>query len=282
MGSAYPVPSRGSNLTISYGLVNVDVKYAPIVDPKGNRVSGKYLDPDTLGPVTQQYVNEKGQPVEKVTGYPYEDGFVVLSPGDVQALKSERDGRCELKAFIDPADVDPLYFEKTHILWPSKGNETSYDVLCEVLASTGRYLVGTAVLDKSTKVVVLRYGQGCLFAQVCSYDANVRWNEHRLVTGARGQRGAADAELVNLATQVFDALDDTFDFSGIEDEYDQRLRTAIAAAAAGQPVPTAPSVGPVPAVDLMEALKASVAAAAEAKKTKGVTPAKKTRKKAAA
>ena len=73
MGSAYPTPARGSNLTISFGLVNVDVKYAPIVDPKGKRVSGKYLDPATLGPVTQQYVNEKGQPIEKVTGYPHED-----------------------------------------------------------------------------------------------------------------------------------------------------------------------------------------------------------------
>ena len=280
MGSAYPTPARGSNLTISFGLVNVDVKYAPIVDSK-KRVSGKFLDPATLGPVTQQYVNEKGQPVEKVTGYPHEDGYVVLSPGDVQALKSERDGRLELKAFVDPEDVDPLYFERTQILWPAKGNETSYDVLCEVLAESGRYLVGTAVMDKSTRVVILRYGQGCLFAQVCTYDANVRWNEHALVTGARGERGPADETLVSLAKQVFDALDDTFDFSGVEDEYDQRMRAAIAAAAAGQPVPTAPAVEKAPAVDLMEALKASVAAAAQIKK-EGKAPAKRPRKKAAA
>ena len=282
MGSAYPTPARGSNLTISFGLVNVDVKYAPIVDSK-KRVSGKYVDPATLGPVTQQYVNDKGQPVDKVIGYPHEDGIVVLSPGDVQAMKSERDGRLELKAFIEPEEVDPLYFEKTQILWPAKGNETSYDVLCAVLASSGRYLVGTAVMDKSTKVIVLRYAQGCLLAQVCTYDANVRWNEHALVTGGIGERGAPDETLVNLATQVFDALDDSFDFATVEDEYDQRMRAAIAASAAGQPVPTAPVVEKAPAVDLMEALKASVEAAAKTKKETGkAAPKKRTTKKVAA
>lgn len=259
MGSAYPTPARGSNLTISFGLVNVGVKYAPIVDPKGNRVSGKYVDPKTKGPVTQQYVNESGAVVEKVTAYPAKDGqMVVLSPGDVQALKSERDGRLELKAFVDPESVDALYFEKTYLLWPAKGQETSYDVLAEVLAQSGRYLVGTAVLDKSTKVVILRFGQGCIMAQVCTYDANIRWNEHRLVTGAAAERGAADENLVSLAMQVFEGLDDTFDFASVTDEYDARLRAAIAAKAAGEEIPAQEETTPAPVVDLIDALKASL------------------------
>lgn len=286
MSSAYPAPARGSNLTISFGLVNVGVKYAPIVDPKGKRVSGKYVDPATKGPVTQQYVNEAGKVVEKVTAYPAEDGsLVVLSPGDVQALKSERDGRLELKAFIDPESIDALYFEKTHLLWPDKGQETSYDVLCSVLASSGRYLVGTAVLDKSTKVVILRYGQGCLLAQVCTYDANVRWNEHGLVTGAASQRPAPDENLVKLAEQVFDSLDDTFDFASVTDEYDSRIRAAIAAKAAGEEIPVEAVAKPAPVVDLMDALKASLQEAKAAGKEAAAKPKKRTsrpRTKAAA
>lgn len=277
MESAYPTPSRGSNLTIGFGLVNVGVKYAPIVDPKGKRVSGKFVDPADKGPVTQQYVNAAGKPVDKVTAYPTEGGeLVVLEPADVQMLKSERDGRLELKAFIEPDSVDPLYFEKTHILWPQKGQETSYDVLCRVLADSGRYLVGTAVLDKATKVVVLRYGQGTLLAQVCTYDANVRWNEHHLVVGATGQRPAPDENLVNLASQVFESLDDTFDFASVTDEYDARLRAAIAAKAEGKEIPQEAVAAPAPVVDLMDALKASLAEAQEAKGAKSSKP--KTRK----
>jgi DNA end-binding protein Ku len=280
MESAYPAPSRGSNLTISFGLVNVGVKYAPLIDAKKKRVSGKYVDPKDKGPVTQQYVNAAGKPVEKVTAYPSEDGqLVVLSPGDVQALKSERDGRLELKAFIDPESVDALYFEKALLVWPAPGQEASYDVLCSVLESSGRYLVGTVVLDKSTKVMILRYGQGCLLAEVCAYDASVRWNEQRLVAGAAGQRPAPDENLVKLAEQVFDSLDDTFDFASVTDEYDARLRAAIAAKAAGEEIPVEAIATPAPVVDLMDALKASLA---EVKGGKEAAPKKAPRKRKAA
>lgn len=286
MGGAYPPPASGKNLTISFGLVNVGVKYAPIVDPKGNRVSGKYLDPETKGPVTQQYVNEAGKVVEQVTGYPHEDGYVVLSSGDVQALKSERDGRLELKAFIEPESIDALYFEKTHLVWPQAGQEASYDVLAAVLRESGRYLVGTSVLDKSTKVVVLRYfevnGEGCIMAQVCNYDANIRWGNHRLVVGAAGERPPADEVLVDMAMQVFGTLDDTFDFASVEDEYDARLRAAIAAKAEGKEIVAVQDDAPAPVADLMEALKATVAASKKAKQEAAKPPAKKRAVKKAA
>lgn len=277
MGGAHPLPERGSNLTIGFGLVNVGVKYAPIVDSKGKRVSGKYVDPLDKGPVKQQYVNAAGKPVEQVTAYPSEDGaLVVLTPGELQALKSERDGRLELKAYVDPMDVDLLYFEKSYVMWPAKGQEPSYDVLASVLENSGRYLVGTTVLDKSTKVMLLRFAQGCIFGHVLTYDANVRWNTHGLVVGAAGERPAADEALVNLAEQVFEGLDDTFDFGAVEDEYDQRLRAAIAARAKDEPIPIQPTTEPIAATSLLDALKASVEAA------KGSKPKAKPKPRAAA
>lgn len=284
MGGAYPVPSSGKNLTISFGLVNVGVKYAPIVDEKAKRVKGKFVDPADKSPVKQQYVNAAGKPVEKVTAYPTESGeLVVLSEGDVQALKSERDGRLELKAFVEPDKVDPLYFEKTYLVWPAKGQEASYDVLCEVLKQSDRYLVGTAVLTTATKVVVLRVTQECLYAHICTYDATIRWNEQGLVSGAAGQRPAADENLVNLATQVFETLDDTFDFASVTDEYDERLRQAIVAKAEGREIVTEKLDEPAPVADLMEALKASVAASKKAKaKAEVEAKPKRTRAKKAA
>ena len=248
-------------MTISFGLVNVAVKYSPLIDPKGNRVSGKFLDPTTLTPATQQYVNDKGEKVEKVTGYPYGDSFVVLGEGQAQALKSERDGRLELRAFVSPDAVDPLYFEKTNLVSPAKGNESGYDLICRVLADSGRYLVGTTVLDKSTKVVVLRFAQGVLLAHVCTYDANVRWSEKAVVANEYETRDAPAPELVEMAATLFSGLDESFDFSGVEDEYDQRLRAAIEAAGTGKPMPKTEKPAPAVVGDLMEALKASVDAA---------------------
>jgi DNA end-binding protein Ku len=280
--ASYPTPSSGNKLTISFALVNVGVKYAPMVDPKGGRLSGKFLDPRTLTPAKQVYINEAtGEVVEKVTGYPYGDGFVVLDEEDKAALKSERDGRLELKSLIDPDEVDPLYFEKTHLVWPQPGNEDGYDLICAVLANSGRYLVGQAVLRDSTKVVVLRYAQGCLMAHVCTYDAMLRWDNHKLVTMAHGERPVPDQALVTMATEVFGNLAEDFDFSSVSDEYDVRLRAAVESAAEGRPIEKVAEIEAKPTADLMDALKASVAAAKAATNGKEDAPTKRSRSKVA-
>jgi DNA end-binding protein Ku len=265
------MPRASGTLTISFGLVNVGVKYAPLIETKSGRLSGKFVDPDTRQPVTQQYVNEAGVAVEKVTGYPHGDEFIVLGEGDKQGLKAERSGRLDVQALVDPSAVDPVLFEKSNVVWPDKGHETSYDVLCAVLEETGKCLVGTTVFD-STRAIVLRYVDGCLLAHVCRYDALVRWGHRNAISSAQAERPDPDPALVDMALQVFSTLPGTFDFSAVADDYDQRLRAAVEAAAQGKPVPKAPEVEATPVEDLMEALKATVAA-------KGQPEKKATRKK---
>jgi DNA end-binding protein Ku len=277
--ASYPTPARGYKLNIGFGLVNVGVKYAPIV--REQRTKGKFLDPATRGPVVQQYVNEAGDVVKPISGYPYGDGFVVLDPEEVKSLESERDARLELKAFVELDTIDPLYIEKTHLIWPDKGSEASYDLLCEVLADTGRALVGTAVLNKSTKTIMLRYGQGCLLAHVCSYDANVAWSDHKLVVMGRSERPDPDPAMLDVARQLVTSLPDEFDLSSIEDEYDARLRETITAHAEGVIISRPEEPEMAPAGDLMEALKASVAAAKASTNGKEEAPAKRSRKKVA-
>ena len=257
------MPRASGSLTISYGLVNVGVKYSPLIETTSGRLSGKFLDPSTLTPAKQVYVNpDTGEVVEKVTGYPHGDGFVVLSDGDAQGLKAERNGRLELQALIPTEGVDPILFDKTHVLWPEKGHESGYDVLCAVLRTQGGYLVGTTVFD-STRIIVLRFAFDCLLAHVCRYDELVRWGSMAEVASA--SRPEPDEALVDMAMQVFSTLPGEFDFAAIEDDYDARLRAAVEAAAQGKPVPKATEVETTPVSDLMEALKATVAAAAEPK-----------------
>lgn len=279
--AAYPMPARGQKLMVSFGLVNVGVKYAPIVPDKTGRLSGKFLDPDSHLPVTQQYVNDKGQVVKKVTGYPHGDGFVVPDPEDVKALELQRDTHLQVKAFVPVDEVDPLYLEKAYLVWPDKGHEEGYDLLCEALAETGKALIGTTVIRKSTVAIMLRYAFGCLIAHACTYDDRIAWGDHKLVTLARSERPEPQAEAVEMARSIFSSLPGEFDFSEVHDEFDARLRAMVAALAEGREVERpkeepAPEVG----VDLMAALRESVAAAAEARSKP--EPKKRTRKKAAA
>lgn len=279
MGTEYPTPARGNKLTVSFGLVNVGVKYAPLVDAKG-RLAGTYLDPKSHLPVKQQYVNDKGEVVKHVTGYAYGSGYVVPDPEDVKALELARDSRLELKAFVDPATVDPLYLEKAYLVFPDKGNEAGYDLLCAVLEVTGKALVGTTVIRKSTKAIMLRYAQGCLLAHACTYDKNVTWGDQRLVAMGHAERPTPAKDMVEMALTLFSGLPGEFDFSAVEDEYDARLRAAIEGLAQGKKVERPVEEAQLPTGDLMEALKASVAAARE--KLDAEAKPKRSRKKAAA
>lgn len=280
MGTAYPTPARGNKLTVSFGLVNVGVKYAPLVQDQ--RTKGHYVSPETHAAVKQQYVDEQtGEIVKPISAYDHPSGPVVLDPEDRKALESERDARLELQAFVEVASIDPLYFEKVYLLWPDKGHEAGYDLLCEALEQTGKALVGTTVLTKATKAVMLRHAQGCILAQVCAYDANVAWGDHRLVTMAAGERPQPAEALVEQALTIFSELADSFDLSRVEDEYDARLRAAIEAKAEGKPIRKPEEVTPASTLDLMEALKASVAAV-KAPKMTGTKPKKQTRRKTTA
>ena len=276
MGAAYPAPSSGKGLTVSFGLVNVGVKFAPLVQDK--RTKGHYVDPGSGGPVKQQYVNEAGEVVKPISAYDHPSGPVVLEASEKADLESERDKRLNLQAFVELDTVDPLYFTNTYLVWPEKGHEAGYDVLCEALAQSGKALMGTSVLTKATASVLLRYGQGCLLMHVCTYDANVNWSNHRLVTGAAGERPEPAGELVEMALSLFSTLDEEFDFGSVTDEFDERLRAAIEAKAEGRPIESAPQAEPAVLLDLMEALKASVA---EAGKTETKPKQKRSRKAAA-
>lgn len=272
----FPTPSGGSNMTINFGIVNVPVKYGPVIESTSTRVSGKFLDPETLKPVKQQYVNEAGEVVEKVTGYPYGDTFVVLGEGEAASLKSEKDGLLRLRAYVDSEQVDPLYFDKTYIVWPAKGGDEGYALICNALSKSGRYLIGTIVLSGSEKVFLLRYSGGVLYGEVCVYDENVRNGNRNLVATANAARPEPTADYQALVEQVFETLEDEWDFSSVVDDYNVRLRAAIEATASGKPLPTPKEAPKVPAEDLMAALKASVEAA---KTTAADKPVKKSRTK---
>ena len=258
-----PAPARGSKLTISFGLVNVGVKFAPLV--RSERTKGRMLCSEHGQPIkSQTYCEICDGAVETVTGYEFGGGFVVLQ--DRKALESTRDGVLELRAFVDVADIDPLYVEKTHLLWPQDGQEAGYDLLRDLLYGSGKAVVGTTVLSKSTKAIVIRVSNGVLVAHVCTYDANVAWNDVALVN----QREAKETPkaMLDAARTLFSSLDEQFDFATVEDEYELRLREAIEAQADGRVIAKVEAPEAAPVVDLMAALTASVAAAKEGDKPK--------------
>jgi DNA end-binding protein Ku len=256
-----PAPARGSKLTLSVGLVNVQVKMAPLV--RSTAVGGRRLCPCHNEPVKAQSVcAESGEVVEAVTGFEHEGRFV--TGVDRAEHKSERDGMVDLTATVELDTFDPLYFDKSYLLWPNEGGAAGYDLIAASLKASGKALIGTTVLTSATRVLAIRWSPATetLVAHTIAYDQAIAWNDAKLVATANAERGEVDDGQLALADQLLGSLADSIDLEAIEDDYANSLQAAIAAAAAGLPAPAPKAEAPrAQVVDLMDALKASVAEA---------------------
>ena len=223
--------------TLSYGLVQVRVGMMPALDDQA-RLRAKMVDPDTLGPVKQQYVNELGDVVKPAKAYPYGDTLVELPKDSTDALKALSDGVIALEANLD--SVPDELVEKTYLLWPTDGaSEQPFKMLATYLEHTGHVLVGKTHAGGTTKAFALRYSKlyGGMVAQLLSYYERVRWDAVQMVRHAVSEMQQPDAPMQEMANQIFDSMPSEIDWAEMRDEYGAALEQAVADAAAGRGTP---------------------------------------------
>lgn len=289
--TAAPAPSRGSKLTLGFGLVNVPIAYKPLAETE-RPVPGKMACPEHGPHLTQGYTCCVGAEHEHaianadtVRVFPHPDRpdeFVQVDPSVIEEFAAERTGAAQIERVVDATSIDAAYVDRTYLVWPQAGGEAAFDLLTAVLRGEGKAAVATTVMNKQTRMVVFRWSDelDCLLAHVLRFASRLRHAEVELVKAGAAARPEPAAEMVAAAAQLFASLEGEFDASEVEDEYTPLMQSAIRAAAEGKTFQTAePKAAPVASADdLMAALTASVAAA------KPTTSAKKksTRKKVAA
>jgi DNA end-binding protein Ku len=215
--------------------------------------------------VKQQLVCSKdGELVERdhvVKGYEFEKGqYVVFSPAELKALDEQANQVIEITEFVPLAKIDPVYFEKGYYLSPGKGGDKAYRLLSTAMTHTGRCgLAKYAARGKQYLVVVrpVTGHEGGLMMQQLSYADEVR--SFRDVDVPEGQ--VNDAEL-KLAIMLTDQIaSDEFHPENYKDEVKERVEGLIQKKIAGQEISETEAPAPkTQVIDLMEALKASLAA----------------------
>jgi DNA end-binding protein Ku len=264
------MPSYSRKLTLSVGLISVPIRYGTFA--RDRAPGGSYVCPEHLVPAKQgtKVCSHDGHLAEE-TVLAYQHGGRWVTGIDRNEHKAGRDGILALEHAVDVATLDPALYERTHLLWPDAGGETPFDLIAETLRASGKALIGKAVLSTSTKAIAIRWSEltGTLVAHVLTYDANLAWADIEAVRAAREERPEPSEAHLAMAEQLLETLGDEFDFAALEDDYAASLSAAIEAAAAGQPVAVPDKVeAPTQVVDLMDALKASVAAAQPKKRKK--------------
>jgi DNA end-binding protein Ku len=260
------------NGSLSFGLVNIPVGLALATAPKARQsdVSFRTLHAECRTPIRQKrwcptHDREVG-PDEIVKGWEVAKGeFVVVEDADLEAIQQADDSRAiEITAFVPIDQIDPVYFDRTYYLAPASAPAARrpYVLLLEAMKETRTVAIGRFVLRGSETFGLIRPRGDALALETLFLAEDVRSQVE--IEEAVGETAVKDAEL-ELARQVIDTLAAEFDASVLESQYRQDLRAMLEAKLAGKEI-TKPEPEPeTPVVDLMEALRRSVAAASKPK-----------------
>jgi DNA end-binding protein Ku len=257
------------NGSISFGLVNIPVGLAPATASSARQsdVQFKLLHRECLTPIKQKRwcpVHEIDlSPDQIVRGWEVAKGqFVPVEDAELEALESYDTSRSiEIKRFVPAGEVDPIYFDRTYYLVPAatEAQRRPYALLGEAMRESGVVGLGSFVLAGKEKLCLIRPKGHALALETLFLAEDVRSQEE--IDEPVASTGVKAEELA-LAQQIIAGLESDFDPGDLRSDYRARLRDLLEAKVEGHEIeaPEAEAVD-APVVDLMEALRASVAAA---------------------
>src|SRR5262245_27527582 len=261
------------NGSLSFGLVNIPVGLALATSPKARAsdVSFRQLHRECRTPIRQKrwcptHDREVG-PDEIAKGWEVAKGeFVIVDDADIEAIPLADDSRAiDITAFVPIEQVDPVYFDRTYYLAPASASAARrpYVLLLEALKNSGMAALGRFVLRGSETFCLIRPRGEALALETLFLNEDVRSQAE--IEEAVDDTDVRDAEL-GLARQVIDALAGDFEPEALESKYRRDLHAMLEAKLAGEEITKPPEPeAETPVIDLMDALRASVAQAAEKK-----------------
>jgi DNA end-binding protein Ku len=256
-------PRAMASGTISFGLVSIPVKLYAATQPSAG-VSFNLLHAKDGSRLKQQYVcAQEGVKVEReemVKGYEFQkDRYVTFTAEELKALEEAASQAIEIAEFVPASRVDPVYYDKAYYLGPDKGGDKAYRLLAEALKRSGRAALARYAARGKQYLVLIRPAEGRLVMQQLLYPDEVR----PMAEIPLGEAELKEPE-VQLALQLVEqTASEEFHPEAYRDAVRQRVLEAVDRKVAGQEIQLAPAEEPrAQVIDLMEALKASLAAAA--------------------
>jgi DNA end-binding protein Ku len=281
------------NGAISFGLVNIPVGLAPATAPSARQsdVQFRMLHRECLTPIRQKrwcpvHDVEVG-PDELVRGWEASKGqFVPVEDDEIEALEQRDTSKLiEITRFVQAEEVDPVYFDRTYFLVPAgtEAQRRPYALLLQAMRDAGVAGLGSFVLAGKEKLALIRPKGEALALETLFVAEDVK--DQAEIDEAVASTAVRKEELA-LARQLITGLEGPFEPEELRSEYRASLKELLEAKLEGrEPVEPIPEPVETPVIDLMEALRASVAASKggdNAKKRAAAKPAAAPKKRTAA
>ncbi|MCF1597394.1 non-homologous end joining protein Ku [Streptomyces muensis] len=256
---------------ITFGMVSVPVGLFTAIED--HTVHFHQLQRDTADRIRNRRVNERtGKEVASediVKGYEAADGeYVVVEPDELDEIAPGRSRTIDIGDFVDLADIEPVYFDRTYYVGP-RGKEYTkvYELLRTALADAGKAGIATFVMRGKQYLTALRAADRVLVLQTLHWADEVRdpveelpdLPSGRTAKGRRSGSGKDQAKEHDMAVQLIDALSAPWDPARYRDTYQEKVRELVKAKAEGEEIASAEEAPRATnVIDLMTVLESSL------------------------
>lgn len=243
---------------LTFGLVSIPIRL--FAAARSERISLNQLHKVCHSRIRQPQFcpvcNRQIERSEIIKGYEYEkDQYVLFTEDELDKLDPPSARTMEILQFVKSDEVDPLYFDASYYATPEDAGKKAYHLLLEAMEESGHAAIAKLYMHQREYIVVIRPRAHGLTLHTMFYADEIR------SVAEYGEKDGAEPkeQEKKLALQLIESLSAPFEPKNYRDEYRESLGAMIQAKLKGQEVAAAPHPQLAPVVDLMEALKKSLA-----------------------
>lgn len=275
------MPSSTWKGYLTFGLISIPIRLSPAARTERisfnqlHKVCHTRLKQPLFCPTCDRMV-ERSE-IEK--GYEYEKGqYLLFSQEELDEVEPETARTMDILEFVKLDEIDPVYFDASYYVIPEEPGQRAYQLLMEAMEKSGYAGIAKIAMHNREYIVIIRPREHGLTLHTMFYNNEIR---------PAAEYGHTDKAQVKeqertLAEQLIKSLAAPFEPGKYEDTYQNSLQELIDAKASGRKISIVPHAAEkTPVIDLMEALKKSLAkkSAAAGEKNPTVVRAAKTERK---
>jgi DNA end-binding protein Ku len=255
---------------VSFGLVTFPVRL--FAAARAEHVQFHMLHKKDLSRVKEVwYCAEENKPIDRsdiVKGYEASKGeYVVVEEEELKQVAPATATTMEILQFVDEGEVDPIYFESSYYVAPDEAAAKPYQLFTHALAQTKHHAIAKLAMHGREHIVLLRPHDESMVLHTLFYP-----NELHEANRAAPKSTKLPAKELELAKSLVQHLTSPFKPAAFHDTYRENVERLIRQKQKGQKISLVAKPKKAPVIDMMEALKQSLAAAstrkASAKKSK--------------
>lgn len=209
-------------------------------------------------PVCERFVKKE----EVIKGYEVDEGQYVLVEGDeIKKLAAKSSRILEVLAFTRLSQIDPIFFDASYYCVPEDNGRKPYHLLVKALEDTQSIGLGRLTMHQRDYTVFLRsYHHGLLLHTMYFANEIRRVAEFGAIEASNSKQGNLKPQEVRLTEQLIGTMMQAFKPAQYHDEFQERLGKLVEAKRRRRPVEVEQAANRAPVIDMMQALKKSLAA----------------------